>query len=120
MSAELTTLLYNLAGSSPLAVAMMVAIWYLWKDNQSKDRCKNPDKEPCGICRVCIERRHDIMLEKIVAEHSKGYTKIAKAVEEQERLHREEITQERERNDALHVENRATLREVLASFQETE
>jgi len=120
MTPELFGMLKALAGGSTLALVLMIVIYYLWKDSKAQQRCASPDKDPCGVCQLCVSRRHSVDLSGLQASMKLLGERFSKAIEFQESKHAEEITAERVRGDLLQDENKKTLRELMDFFKGTD
>jgi len=120
MTPELFGMLKALAGGSTLALLLMICIIFLWKDNKAKDSCKEPDKSPCKLCRVCMDTKHENTIHTLLTAQATSMSDLASAVKTQEEFHKLEVTCERTRNDLLHTKNIDLLREVLDTFKGTD
>lgn len=76
------------------------------EDLRKKDRCEDPEHNPCKVCILCIRRAHGKQVE-LLAEMNK----------EQGRRRSEEVAAERARNEALQEESKKTLLHFIAVFR---
>lgn len=91
-----------------VGVILATAVVMLWLKVQAMERCKDPEKSPCGICRFCVKKAH-----------REERAEWRKTIEAQEKAHLKEVEIERTRIDALQEEHKKTLREFANLFRDS-
>ena len=90
----------------PLGVVLGLAVLYFARKVEAKERCKDPDAKPCGVCFLCRDRAF--------AKERTGWMEALKA---QEAAHAAEIEVERGRVDALQDEQKQTLKAMIEALE---